>query len=119
MNKRPWMLLCDQLGDNDTTVVKGSTTINRRGENVAITLYQTDILTFTSEGTVILKAREYQTRTTCQVMNQHLPEGIRVTSKSDHWVVILNKDTPGETTENFRDGLTIEIGPSLAEHAFA
>jgi len=92
----------DQLSTNDCVKLENSVMLNRRPSGVAITLHQTDIITFTPEGQVVLKNGGWKTTMTCQ--KPYLPNGWQIKSKNGEWFVVR-----GETTIPFEEGLEIAL----------
>lgn len=82
------------------------TYVQRRDDNaIAIRLHDTDILTFHVGGTVILDSGGWLTVTTKARMNDHLPEGFRITSEGGRWALVSD----GQAWW-YRDGLRIVGG---------
>lgn len=94
----------DRLGDHDTVKLESSVTLNRRASGIAVTLFETDIITFTPEHTLVLKCNGYKTKTTCQKLNKYLPNGWQVKSKNGEWVVMR-----GETKIPYEEYMEIAL----------
>jgi len=77
-----------------------NTYAERRGENIAIRLHATDVVTLKPDGTVIANSGGWKTHTTKDRLNEYLP--VRIWQKSGRWFTGQN----GHTVE-FQDGLTI------------
>lgn len=94
----------ERLGGGSTEFLGKSTTLNVRAEGIAITLYATDILTFTPNGEIILRSGGHHTVTTSKKINEYLPDGMSMKSESGQWVVLA-----GEHKYKFAEGLIIPI----------
>lgn len=85
----------------DKVKVKGNTYLEKRGENIAVKLYDTDVVTLMPNGDVKLNSGGFMTATTKQRMNEF--SNVSVSQKKGEWTVTANgKDIP------FKDGMVIK-----------
>jgi len=70
--------------------VGNNTYLNRRGEDIAVTLHETDIITYHPSGYITLRTidrgRDWRTVTTKARMNEHL-EGWRISQSKGQWYI--------------------------------
>lgn len=76
--------------------------IRRDQNSIAIRLHNTDILTFSANGSIKLNTGGWETVTTKSRMNEFLPEGYSVFQKSHVWYV----DTPKGMVA-YRDNMVV------------
>jgi len=76
-----------------------NTYAERRGDNIAIRLHSTDVLTYAPDGTVTVTSGGWKTHTTKDRLNTYLPNGHRISQAKGvwHW----------HTGQPFTDGDTI------------
>lgn len=80
----------------------------KRDNAVALQLHSTDILTFTSDGKVVLNSGEWWTKTTKKHMNAYLPPFIGIYQKKFEWFIEF-QDGSEKKTLPFQDGMTFDI----------
>lgn len=68
----------------------------------AIRLHDTDIITFTNKGTIILSSGGWQTKTTKDRLNKYLPDNIRINQKNYNWTVNIHG-----VKQEFTEGMEI------------
>lgn len=98
--------LAEFLGDKEHKLIKKSkaqTGARRKGDDIAIWLYETDILTFKPDGTIILDSGGWKTNTTKARLNDYLPKEFFVYQKNSAWYLF---QAPSYDYI-FEDGLTI------------
>jgi hypothetical protein len=99
--------LTEQLtGRNkDSRKLGNNTYANRRGDNIAITLHSTDVLTFEPDETVTVTSGGWKTVTTKSRINEYAPHGWGISQERGvwHWSRYLGN---GQHTERqpFSDG---------------
>lgn len=64
-----------------------NTYLERRGENIAVRLHETDVLTFAPDGSVTLDSGGWKTVTTKARMNEYLGHGLRISQSRGQWYV--------------------------------
>lgn len=100
---------------------KRNTYVERRGDNIAVRLHATDILTFAPDGSVQYNSGGYQTPTTKDRMNTYGPA--HVTQRRGVWTVHLNNNGHGSSVSvPYRDGLIIRANgeiENVGDHAAA
>lgn len=62
-----------------------NTYAERRGEDIAIRLHQTDILTYKKDGTIVANSGGWKTTTTKDRLNNYLPSGWSVSQRKGLW----------------------------------
>ena len=78
-----------QLGNKESRKLANNTYLNKRGENtVAVTLHNTDILTYHADGRVIINNGGYETNVTRDRINQFAPAGFAVKTVKRAWIAI-------------------------------
>lgn len=106
------------LKNRQSKKVANNTYLVRDGESVAVRLHQTNVVTFTPEGTVILNTGGWQTVTTKDRINSFSPA--RVASDKGIWFVYYRENTgshayqPDDSSEwhrcraTFFDGMAVD-----------
>lgn len=82
-------------------------------EGIAIRLHHTDVVTFYSDGGIVLNSGGWQSVTTKDRMNAVLPASIRVSQKNYVWSVQLGGWETGENVP-FSDGMVVRNGALVA-----
>lgn len=91
------LLYSHQYADLDATLtgrcsksrkVANNTYLERRGDDIAVRLHQTDVVTFHADGTATLDTGGWLTMTTKERINRYLPAGIRLESNRGRWFLI-------------------------------
>ena len=85
--------------------IANNTWLERRGEDIAIRLHQTDIVTLHPNGHATLDTGGWLTVTTKSRMNDALPGGVRIASDRGRWYV----HAPGEDRVPYADGMVIDM----------
>lgn len=62
-----------------------NTYAERRGEDIAIRLHQTDILTYKKDGTIVANSGGWKTSTTKDRLNNYLPTGVSIHQERGIW----------------------------------
>ncbi len=91
------------LGDRDERTIANNTRLVRRGEDVALRLHSTDVVTYLSTGGYRLNTGGWHSVTTKDRINRALAAGWRVYSDKGVWYVYRN----GRKVEQFQDGLVV------------
>jgi hypothetical protein len=82
----------EYLGKKDSRPLRYKTRVNRRGENIAITHHETDIITYHSSGSVVVDTQGWHTSTTKDRLNCHLPRhyqhNYRVYQRDSIWYLV-------------------------------
>jgi hypothetical protein len=96
--------LTNNLGNKDTRKVGNNTYLERRtAKTIALRLHDTDVLTFTLSGSVVLSSGGWKTVTTKARMNDYLPRGWKVGSDRGAWGLY----NCGKYVADYQDGITI------------
>lgn len=95
------------LGDRDSRKVSHNTYAERRGEDVAIRLHATDILTFHADDTITANSGGWRTVTTKDRLNSFLPAPLCVYSVDGVWTLQRRGNAPGVVSE-FYDGMRFD-----------
>jgi|SRR5882724_8548968 len=90
------------LKGRDSRKLGNNTYLQKRGENIAVKLHQTDVVTYTPNGEVILSSGGWKTVTTKDRINQFSP--VRIYQKNHVWHV-------GDHI--FKDGMTIDASGTV------
>ena len=80
-----------------------NTYAERRGDDIAVRLHSTDVVTFTPDGSIVLDSGGWRTVTTKERMNRYIPAGWILSCASGVWY--LGKHNAGHY--RFADGITI------------
>lgn len=97
-----------RLGSRESRKLKNNTYLQRRGENIAVRLHSTDVVTFRPDGRVIYDTGGWGTITTKQRMNEF---GLRwVNVFSDRGVLYAHGPGDGTNRVSFRQTFTVEDG---------
>jgi hypothetical protein len=83
--------------------IENNTRVNRRGEDIAVTLHDTDVVTYHTDGSVTLDSGGWLTVTTKDRMNRYLGDRGRVYSDRGKWFIYQC----GDKVARFFDGITI------------
>lgn len=81
----------DLVGEEGYQRLQNNTSAFRRGDTIAVKLHRTDILTFHSDGKIVLDNDGWTSVTTRKRMNDYLPAPYRVLLAKGEWVVTLGK----------------------------
>lgn len=83
----------EYLGKKDSRPLRYKTRVNRRGENIAITHHNTDIITYIywPGGIVIIDTEGWHTSTTKERLNCYLPERFHVYQEDSIWYLERTK----------------------------
>lgn len=95
------------LGDRYSRNAGNNTEVVERGEDIAVRLHSTDVLTFHPDGSVTLNTGGYYTVTTKDRINRFSPWWLTSVYQRDHeWYVVINRkwDAPLD----FVDGMTVD-----------
>lgn len=93
----------EALGDKNSKIIGNNTTLERRGENIAVQLHTTDVITFEPDGHMILTTGGYHSTTTKDRLNRYTPNSVNVYQEDFDWYV---DDDSG--TREFVDGIVVE-----------
>jgi hypothetical protein len=85
--------------------VANNTWLERHGDDIAIRLHQTDIVTLHPDGTATLDTGGWLTVTTKSRMNDALPGGLRLSSDRGRWFLYVS----GEDRVPYVDGITVDL----------
>lgn len=111
--------------DKNKRKLERNTYLERRGDNFAIRLHQTDVVTYKPDDSIVLNSGGWLTMTTKARINQFLPAGINLASDRGQWIVrerdtYINEPTeenpwhsrvePGTWSAPYSDGITL-YGP--------
>ena len=101
---------CCLLADtrNETRKLANNTYLVPRGENVAVKLHNTDVVTFCADGSIILDSGGWRTVTTKARINEYLPSGWRVFSDRGKWFLRCGSWADG-VDYPFADGMKIML----------
>ena len=91
--------------NHDSRKVANKTYMQRRGEDIAIQLHGTDVVTFRPDGATVLNTGGRQTVTTKERINRYLPAGWGLWQDKSIWY--LGKWDNGHDPAVFADGITI------------
>lgn len=93
------------LGSKQHRPLYYATRVNRRGDNIAITHHETDIITYHPAGDVVIDTAGWHTVTTKARLNRHLPGGYRIYQEDSIWYISIS---PNATRSRvFYDGMVI------------
>lgn len=90
----------EYLGKKQSRPVGNNTRVEQRGENIAIRLHATDVVTLRPDGAVVLNTDGWKTSTTKDRINSYSP--VRICQAKGIWSF-----TSGGKTHLFADGVTI------------
>lgn len=93
----------EALGDQSSLKIGNNTYLQKRGENIAVQLHSTDVITFEPDGHMILDTGGYRTTTTKDRINRYTPSSISVYQEDYEWYV---DDASG--TREFVDEIVVE-----------
>jgi hypothetical protein len=93
----------EALGDKSSLKIGNNTYLQRRGENIAVQLHNTDVIEYEPDGHIILDSGDYRSSTTKDRMNRYTPGSINVFQEDYEWFV----EDSNETRE-FVDGIVVE-----------
>ena len=87
--------------------VANNTYLERRGDDIAVRLHATDVVTFHADGTVTLDSGGWLTVTTKARMNEWLPGGVYVGSIKGRWFLLYHGGTHDAVP--YADGLVLDL----------
>jgi hypothetical protein len=88
-----------KLGSRDSRKLENNTYVQRRGEDIAVRLHNTDVVTYHKDGTITLNSGGWRTSTTKNRINSYIP-GRGLHQKNSLWYF-----SDGEI---FEDGIRID-----------
>ena len=94
----------ETLGARESRKVANNTYLKRRGEDIAVMLHATDVLTFHADNTVTLNAGGWYTATTKDRLNTYLPAGFGIWQEKGVWSL----STPAGRVRFF-DGMRVDL----------
>jgi hypothetical protein len=96
--------------------VANNTYLHRVGDDIAVRLHDTDVVTFHADGTATLNTGGWFTMTTKERINRYLPGGIRLESNRGRWFLIYTGHWDGEhyvkserPAVPFTDGIVLDL----------
>jgi hypothetical protein len=96
--------------------VANNTYLERRGDDIAVRLHATDVVTFHADGTITLSTGGWFTVTTKARINDYLPGGITLSSVRGRWFLTYTGHWDGEhyvTSERkavpYTDGIVLDL----------
>jgi len=99
----------EYLGKKDSRPLRYKTRVNRRGENIAITHHDTDIITYQPSGSVIIDTQGWHTSTTKERLNNYLP-----IIRNNRWSQrIYQEDSIWYIEDGYRNSLVFADGMKL------
>ena len=75
------------LGKRDSRKLKNNTYLLRRGDDIAVRLHETDILTFTPAGDTVYDCHGWRSATTTERLNDFGAPGIVIWQEKGQWFV--------------------------------
>jgi hypothetical protein len=90
--------------NRDSRPIGNNTRVERRGENIAIRLHGTDVLTYHPDGGIELNTNGWRTSTTKSRINEYVGPCCRVFQRDHVWYV---HDYDYGTDEEFFDGMVV------------
>jgi len=98
----------EHLGKDRSKKITETTYIEARGMGgVALRYHNTDLLTFYSDGTVLLDSNRYKTKASKRKFNEFLPEPYQVTQSKNIWWLSPNTGFEGKTVV-FTDNMIVQ-----------
>ena len=107
------MLNPQQLQPTSRDLDANNTSLHLRGDNVAVKLHKTDVVTYLPDGSIVLDSGGWRTVTTKDRMNRYLPRGIFVRQENNVWYV-HNRNNDQKPVV-FEDGMVIAPDGSLPD----
>lgn len=96
--------------------VANNTYLERRGDDIALRLHATDVVTFHADGTATLNSGGWLTVTTKARINDYLPGGISLGSVKGRWFLTYTGQWDGEhwivserTPVPYTDGIVLDL----------
>lgn len=105
------------LGAKKTRPLYYATRVNRRGDDIAITHHETDIITYRPTGEVVIDTAGWHTVTTKARLNSHLPGGFGIYQDASIWYISARDREPVVYADGMiitADGELSGTGPSAA-----
>lgn len=101
--------MCQKRGKPcDSKKIGNNTYIERRDEDFAVRLHNTDILTIRPDNSFVVDTDGWLTVTTKDRLNEHAPHAVHFGSDRGQWQVRFgNWDTPNAHTRPYADGMVI------------
>jgi hypothetical protein len=100
-----WTNQNERLGARDSRKIDNHTYLQRRGDDIAVKLHDTDVVTFKKDGSVVLDSGGWLTPTTKDRINDNLGDYGYISQKNRQWTVhVAGKEYP------YKDGMTIMPG---------
>ena len=97
------------LGDKAGRKIGNNTYVERiDADTIGIRLHYTVIVSYTSDGRIILNSGGYRTTTTKGRMNEVLPQNTRISQKSYEWFITTPGKFGGKMVVPFEDGAEID-----------
>jgi len=115
---RSYKQACEYLGKKDSRPLRYKTRVNRRGENIAITHHETDIITYQPSGSVIIDTQGWHTSTTKDRLNNHLPIEFYIWQHDSVWYINKKNQPHLVFADGIRilpDGTIRGVGPPIEE----
>lgn len=82
--------------------VANNTYLHRVGDDIAVRLHETDVVTFHADGTATLNTGGWFTMTTKDRINHWLPAGIRLESNRGRWFLVYSGHSEYDAEGNYR-----------------
>lgn len=86
-----------------------NTYLERRGDNIALRLHSTDIITFQPDGIVLVTTGGWKTVTTKARLNEYLPHGFGISQKGGVWYWWQNANA----NQNLKPGTVFSDGDKI------
>jgi hypothetical protein len=104
----------EKLGSRESRKVGNNTYLERRGEDIAVRLHATDVITFHADQLVTYRSGGYESVTTKDRLNNFGPDNIRVFAVRRVWFV---EDRFSREQTPFLDGMTFDPENLMASTA--
>ena len=93
--------------NKESKKIDNNTYLQRRGEDIAVKLHKTDIITFKADGDIVLNTEGWITVTTKDRLNKFLPTGYFISQNNKIWYLNKDNSLKGFETFAYADGITI------------
>jgi hypothetical protein len=106
-----------ELGKRDSRKIGNNTYMRREGEEIKVKYHNTDIVTYRSNGDIVLDTNGWMTSTTKERLNKYTPRDVHIWQENSVWYVAAGID--GYYWESqagrvvFQDGLIIHPDGSI------
>lgn len=99
-----------KLGNRESRKLENNTYLQRRGDNIAVKLHATDVVTYRPDGKIVLDSGGWRTVTTKDRINRYAP--INLWQDKGQWYVGKNWNRPPQAI--YADGMVIEPNGKLS-----